>query len=191
MQEEKNELRFQLQSVLRRMSVGERHQRSSRIHNHLFRSELWYQSSMVFLFSSLPGEPRTTEVFHQAIKEGKRAAYPRVIPSTRGMEFYQVLDLEDLKRSTYGVLEPDPDTSVSVPYSEADLVLVPGLGFDRTGARLGRGMAYYDHFLSHSEFKGVSLGICFQGQIVPSIPLERHDCKVSRIITENSFCEPS
>jgi 5-formyltetrahydrofolate cyclo-ligase len=73
------------------------------------------------------------------------------------------------------------------PYHEVvpDWLMVPGVGFDLSGARLGRGKGYYDRFLEQSG--ALRIGIAWSGQIKEKIPVESHDCHMDFIITEN-FC---
>ena len=88
----------------------------------------------------------------------------------------------------YGLTEPSLDN----PIIEPDLiqgVLIPGLGFDREGRRLGRGRGYYDRWLA--SFRGIRVGVCFESQWVEQIPAEEHDQKMDLIVTERGVWDPS
>jgi 5,10-methenyltetrahydrofolate synthetase len=82
---------------------------------------------------------------------------------------------------------PKGGSWLSGPYHEVapDWLLIPGVGFDLQGSRLGRGKGFYDRFLQHSPAK--KIGLAWSGQLVEEIPMEAHDCPMDFIITEN-FC---
>ncbi len=82
---------------------------------------------------------------------------------------------------------PKGSTWLDAPYIqiEPEWVLVPGLGFDLAGGRLGRGKGYYDRFLESHE--ALRIGLCWSEQILQKVPLESHDCLMDFIITEK-FC---
>ena len=91
-------------------------------------------------------------------------------------------DLRQLISGAYGIPEPKPDAPV-VSASEIDLILVPGLAFDRTGRRLGRGKGCYDRFLA--DFHGKTMGIC--GQLMPVVPVEQHDITMDAVATDHGI----
>lgn len=86
----------------------------------------------------------------------------------------------------YGIPEPAADTTM-VPAEEIDLILVPGLAFDRKGRRMGRGKGYYDRFLVN--FTGKTIGIC--SLLLPEIPTEPHDRRMDAVATDHGiiYCE--
>ena len=86
-----------------------------------------------------------------------------------------------MKAGAFGILEPDA-TIDPVPDSRIDLIIVPGIAFDRSFNRLGRGKGYYDRLLSTLTVP--KIGICFDFQLFDSIPAEPFDKKMDMIITE-------
>ena len=94
-------------------------------------------------------------------------------------------DLGQLTSGAYGIPEPNPDAPV-VSAAEIDLILVPGMAFDASGRRLGRGKGYYDRFLS--DFHGKTMGIC--GQLMEEIPVEQHDITMDAVAADRGiiFC---
>ena len=93
-----------------------------------------------------------------------------------------------LVRHPYGMLEPGPDCPL-IPPDQIDLVLVPGLAFDRSGGRLGRGGGYYDRWLA--GFSGITAALCRDGLLMEAIPRLPHDLGVDLVITETSLYGPS
>jgi 5-formyltetrahydrofolate cyclo-ligase len=66
-------------------------------------------------------------------------------------------------------------------------VVVPGLGFTPDGHRIGRGMGFYDRFLAQPEFLGLSCGLAFEEQMVPSVPILDHDMPLSMLVTDRGI----
>ena len=86
----------------------------------------------------------------------------------------------DLIAGRFGLLEPAPDCP-NLPLKQLDLLLVPGIGFDALGRRLGRGKGYYDQLLSHTPAK--KCGIAFDWQVVDELPTEPHDAPMNHLAT--------
>jgi len=185
--EEKARLRTELQNALRTFGVAARHQASSRIHQLLFKSELWKTSQTILLFSALPGEPRTVEILQQGVEQGKQCVYPKVDPLKVKISLFAVKSAGRLIRGSFGILEPDPRFCDVVDFDTVDLALIPGLGFDPNGNRLGRGYGYYDRFLSNPEFKGTTIGCHFHCQLSSKIPVDEHDQAVDYLLNEKGL----
>lgn len=77
-----------------------------------------------------------------------------------------------------------PVAGVPVPFDDIDLVVTPGLGFDRQGNRLGRGGAYYDRFFAMHKVRAVKWGVGFSEQLYPEIPHNGHDVPMDAVVTE-------
>ena len=88
----------------------------------------------------------------------------------------------DLTPGGVGIREPAE--GMPVPVSDLDLVVVPGLGFDGQGNRLGRGRGVYDRFLSHRDFRGVACALAFEEQFVETVPADPTDIKVDMLVTD-------
>ena len=92
-----------------------------------------------------------------------------------------------LKQNSYGILEPVVDPASPnvnrVDPQEFDVVLVPGLAFDRAGRRLGRGKGYYDKFLAQTKPSAVRIAVAYDFQIVPEVPTDENDQLVHYIAT--------
>ena len=89
---------------------------------------------------------------------------------------------DDLKISSYGILEPKKDKIKNISSDKIDLIIVPGVAFDLKGNRMGHGKGYYDRFLN--LVKSTSIGLAFEFQIIENIPVESHDKPIDMIITE-------
>lgn len=132
------------------------------------------------LYSPILNEVFTEEIFDQARRLDKRVVYPRV--QGAAMEFFPVHGREDLRAGNFGILEPLGDRGV--PVAELDLLLVPGVAFDQTGHRLGYGKGYYDRLLQQRSAGCRLVGLCFEFQLVSTLPAEPHDVRMDLLVTE-------
>jgi 5-formyltetrahydrofolate cyclo-ligase len=106
----------------------------------------------------------------------------------------RIFSRNDLELGRFGILEPKQNIRNNPQYhvipEQLDVVIVPGLAFDRSGNRLGRGRGYYDRFLSQFTSKTLLIGLAFECQIVEQIPVDTWDFPVSVVITENRIICP-
>jgi 5-formyltetrahydrofolate cyclo-ligase len=95
-----------------------------------------------------------------------------------------------MERGPFGIRQPLPALTNKITPREIDLWVVPGLGFDIQGNRIGYGGGYYDRVLG--EVKVKIIGFAFECQVVASIPVREHDCPVHKVITERRTidCSP-
>lgn len=134
------------------------------------------------------GEVDIRPLIALALREGKRVCFPRVDWKRRRLVPALVnsirQDLEaDPARPKLGLRQPRADCP-AIPAKRLDLILVPGVAFDRRGGRLGRGGGFYDRFLSSVPRPGpILLAAAFGPQIVDRVPMEAHDQAVDIIVT--------
>lgn len=131
----------------------------------------------VGLFCALPDEPDMTAAL-AAWSCGKRVVVPRVEGET--MQFYDY-DRATMVCGAFGIAEPGAGARMCRP-EEIELVVVPGVAFDRCGARLGRGKGFYDRYLSQSGVRAVKIGACYAHQLVEALPVEPHDVRMDRVV---------
>ena len=135
------------------------------------------------LFLSTPQEVDTRHLALPAWADQKRVLAPRVSWDQRRMLPVEIHSLvSGVEEGYMGIREPAE--GMPVPVSDLDLVVVPGLGFDEQGNRLGRGRGFYDRFLSHPDFRGVSCALALEDQVVPSIPVGPSDVRVDMLVTD-------
>lgn len=134
------------------------------------------EASTVLLYHSLPDEV-DTHAFVEKWAGRKCVLLPVVVGS--GLELRRYTSPHDLAPGAYGILEPvgEPFTD----YSKVDFVAVPGVAFDRSGHRLGRGKGYYDRLLPLLP-RAYKAGICFPYQLVDCVPCDAHDVSMHRVI---------
>lgn len=123
----------------------------------------------------------TREILDAVLASNRVLLLPRVVAG--GLEFAAVDDLATLRTGRFGVPEPGA-SSIAVQLAPGDLVLVPGLAFDRSGGRLGRGGGYYDRAFPAAREAPVLIGLAFSLQWIESVPMGPLDRRVDGVITE-------
>lgn len=183
MAKEKEQLRRIMRAKRSLISGAERERLSHMACKRLLATPLWKDANAVALFVSLSEEISSRELLEQAFLDGKQLYLPKISPVEKGfMDFYECASLSDLKKRKFGLLEPDASGKA---LSRVDLMIVPGLAFDRSGNRLGYGGGYYDRYLSlKPQLHGCCLGFGYAFQILDSVPGEEYDYKMSLLCTE-------
>jgi 5-formyltetrahydrofolate cyclo-ligase len=171
--DEKQRLRTQMRGILRDFSPELKALQSEKIRVHLDAWTHWQEAVAACVFSPMATEPDILTPW----PEEKKLLFPRV--DGESLRLHHVEVRTQLQPGAFSLLEP----LAGLPEVEptADVILVPGMAFDRSGRRLGRGGGYYDRFLSHSE--GVRVGVCFEEQMVCEVPSEAHDLGMDFVIT--------
>ncbi len=180
----KAELRRRYLELRRGMDPAARAALSARIAGRLSRLPVWRDARVVHLYiGAIGGEVETRALALDALGAGKRVACPRVPADGVALEHYEIRSLADLTEGPQGLWEPDPSHGSRIGPAELDLVLVPGIAFDREGNRLGFGAGYYDRFLR--EVGAPKVVLAFSLQITAAIPHGPGDVPVEWIVTES------
>ena len=145
---------------------------SEEIMKRLEETELFRQASCIALYNAIPGEVQTAG-FLEKWFEKKQLLLPLPYNGT-----------DSLKPGIFGIMEPI-EQETTVDESEIDLIIVPGVAFDRQLNRMGRGKGYYDRLLS--TLQAPKIGICFDFQLQDTVPTESFDKKMDMIITEKEI----
>ncbi|MBL8974508.1 MAG: 5-formyltetrahydrofolate cyclo-ligase [Myxococcales bacterium] len=167
--------------------------RSAALLGHLVRHPLWRQARGVAAFVGVRGEPDTWGLLAATLAEGKRLWLPRMEGRPSEIAFVPVQDLRELAPGRFGLLEPrprdgQPTFKTPSPAVGVDLVLVPGLGFARDGARIGFGKGHYDRALAPIRHLAAPLrvGLCFSDDLDPrdgKIPADELDVPMHWVAT--------
>lgn len=174
--------------LARRLALdpGEVARLSERIRVHLVGMAPYRECRTLLGYVSFRQEVDTLPLLREALEGGKRLVLPRVNRRERTLELYRVTDLVDLQPGYQGILEPDPRRCSRVDPDEIELVLVPGVAFDRRGYRLGYGGGYYDRLLTDIP-RALKAGLAFSLQVVEFLPIFPHDQPVDLLVTEEGI----
>jgi len=159
-------------------------QKSLAIARQVFRLPEVAAASRLMFYAAVNSEVDTWPMIKQALRENKLVCLPAVEKSTRLLQAFQVRDLEqDLRVGSLGIREPRNDRCPIFTPQDLQVVIVPGVGFDLEGFRLGYGGGYYDRFLRQVP-KAKFIALAFECQIVPRLPREEHDIPVHVLVTK-------
>jgi 5-formyltetrahydrofolate cyclo-ligase len=114
--------------------------------------------------------------FNEFLQKQDRLLLPKV--AGESLVPYAVKDMEkQLKTFSYTIFEPDDTCTIN---TNIDLAIIPGIVFDKKGARIGFGKGHYDRFLADKNIK--TIGVCFKEQLYDGdLPLEPHDIIMERL----------
>lgn len=178
---QKEELRAQSKAFLRSISKTDLNLQSALIADRISAMPEWDRAKTILGFVPGNHEPDINKLLKEAISTGKRICLPQFNPIQTTYSAVLVSNPNtDLISGKYGVLEPKAGSEV-IPFSEIDCVLVPGLAFDSTGGRLGRGGGWFDRMLA--EIRGLRIGVAFSVQLVGNVPVESHDIRMDCLVT--------
>ena len=153
------------------------------IKEKLFATSEFIRSQKILFYVSYDNEVRTHEMIKESMDSGKTVCVPFVKKDEHKIIPIKLENWNDLKIGSYNILEPKKNKLKKFPLEEIELIIVPGIGFDIHGNRIGHGMGYYDRLL-RSANNCFKIGLGFHCQIVDYIPTDPHDVRLDMIITE-------
>ena len=178
----KNKIRQELILKRKNLLKNEVLEKSKEIKNRLFEIDEFKKASTILFYVSYDNEVYTHEMIKYNISIGKNILVPVTDKQHRRLIISKLNNWNDLVVGPYNILEPKKEKIKEISVDNVDLIIVPGVGFDEKGHRIGHGKGYYDKFLKNS--KSISIGLAFEFQIVKYIPTEKHDISVKKIVTE-------
>lgn len=147
--------------------------------------------SVLMSYVSYHSEVETHTLITWCLVNGIQTYVPVTDYENKEMFAKRIFSLGDLDPDEMGILSPDRKDAVSSRELNADVVVCPGVGFDRRGYRLGYGEGYYDKFLSEINTKTKKIGLAFSFQILEQLPDENHDIVMDYVISEKEIIEIS
>ena len=180
----KQELRKKLKRIRALIPKDEPRAKSLELTKTITGSEAYRRSESVMTYVSFGSEVQTQALMEQVLTDKKKLFVPICDVDLKVMFPVEIGSFDQLEIGSYGILEPKKELLESGVLkigdkTDIDLAIVPVLGFDKHGGRLGYGGGYYDRFLE--GYTGVSVGIAFSECLVESVPAEKHDIKLGKI----------
>ena len=180
----KQQLRTTLLRRLQQQKEDDRRRKSEAIRRKVFRLEAFRRATTVCCYVALPYEVQTWRMIEEMLKRGKRVAVPVTHRRAKRLSLCEVRDpAQELAPGAFGVFEPIAGRRRPVRLKELDLLLVPGLAFDRRGHRLGHGHGYFDRLLSRVPETTPTVGLAFRFQLLDRLPVVAHDHALQTILT--------
>ncbi len=180
----KNELRRLMLDQRKKLSQEQVNIASEAIVDAIKNLSLFKQSKIIMSYMPFGNEVNVLPLNQWILDQGMSLCIPRVVSGTE-MDAVKIESLNhDLIKSRLGILEPNL-MAEPVDVSKIELILVPGLAFDRDGNRLGHGKGYYDRFLAKCSTKTFLLGLAYSFQFFDKIPFDPYDIRIKGLVTEN------
>ena len=174
--DEKKALRIEIRQLKRVCPLEERRRKSLSVWEAVERDEVFQQAETVLAYWSMDDEVYT----HDFVKRWA-GSKTLLLPCVKGDELeLRYFDGEERLQPGGGYAIPEPVGELFADWGKIDLILVPGVAFDKSGNRLGRGKGYYDKVLKQTG--AYKLGVCFDFQLVERVPVEPHDVKMDRVV---------
>lgn len=156
------------------------------IFQKVINSQFFLKAEIIFIFVSFESEVDTHRLIEYALMKGKTVCVPLVNISPKTMDAVEINSFDDLRKSSYGILEPVNQDNI-IEADKIDLVLVPGLAFDKNGGRLGYGGGYYDKFFTKVNIDVEKIGLAYSFQRIDKVPVHEHDVLLDGIITDQDL----
>ena len=179
----KNEIRKVNKIKRSSMEKAEVLEKSSKACAVFLKSEIYKNAKQIMLYMPLGNETDTTDIINRAFADGKKLNLPVTDAKTGEITPCYFEKDSEFSKGAFSIKEPCIKDIADL--SNIDVILVPGIAFDRTGVRVGFGKGCYDRLLKKTS--AVKVGFCYDFQLCDKIPSEEHDVKMDYIITENGI----
>ena len=187
---DKKALRKEILSKRKDIEKVEKEKMDQNILEQFHESKFYKEATNIFVYISYDSEINTRLIINKALKDNKKVYVPRTEFETRIMDAVEIKSFDNLIKSNYGILEPSKNEPCIDP-NELDLIVVPGVAFDRNGGRMGYGAGFYDRYFKKitkdniERITKLALAYCFQ--VLDKVPMNEQDVPVDFIITEKEF----
>ena len=187
MREEKQSLRAAALAQRSLLSRSESLARSRLIQTRVLEFPPYLLCGSVGLYNPIQNEVETEGIRDHALGTGKKVFFPR-FGLNDSMELIEIESATEFSLGRFGILEPTGERRFRSSQRKASVIFIPGVAFDLSGNRLGRGKGWYDRLIK--ELNGVTLvALAYDFQIVDEVPAEEWDQRVDYVITERSVID--
>ena len=182
--EHKMHLRADMREKRNQLTPEEKKQMDEAICRRIIALAGFRYADHILTYSPLKDEVDISMVNEAALKSGKTLAFPRCIPETSKMDFYEVDSMEQLESGSFSIMEPRSDCKLWLPDGKKSVFcIIPAMAYDKDGYRLGYGKGFYDRYLAGRDF--VKVGVAYSRFFVDyKLPRGRFDLAVSAVVTE-------
>ena len=184
---------FERKTAIRKQAHENRRQQpekdavSERIVRRFMDLPEYEKAGTVMFYVDVRDEVRTRQALPEALASGKRIVVPYCLDGE--LELFWLENMDELELGMYRILEPKVElrdvAAKRLTPTDLDLVMVPGVAFDRNGGRTGHGKGYYDKLLQHARKDAPLVALSFECQLLEEIPAESHDIFMDKVVTED------
>ena len=183
---DKNYLRKEILKTRDNTELVLKKEYDSMIFKRLINSDTYKGSNKIFVYISFGSEADTMEFIKYALSDNKEIYVPKTDKSKKEMVAIRINSLDNMSVDKWGILEPATVEKDKIG-EEFDLVIMPGVAFDKSGNRIGYGGGYYDKYISKRNIKCPKIALAYDLQIIDKIEAEEYDIKVDGVITNEEF----
>ncbi len=181
----KEDIRKEITSLRNELTKEQVDFLSQKIISTLIKLPIFKSSQNIMLYLSFGNEVDTFKLIELCKDQGKKVIVPFCVKEGRQIVPTELKNVnEDLVRTKFGYLEPKKELVKSVDTQEIDLIILPGLAFDRGCYRISYGGGYYDRFLGKLDFSIPTIGLVYDFQLIDLAPIEAHDIPVDYVVTD-------
>lgn len=166
--------------------------------NKFINQATYQQAETIMWYLHCRSEVRTLNAVIAALDSAKKIVIPYCTKNQKGQNqlgLWWLKDISELTSGTWGILEPPKsrwgEKGKEIPVQTLDLIMVPGVAFDRNGGRLGNGAGYYDRLLNQVRPDTHLTAVCYESQLCEQVMMEPHDIYMHSILTETNCYKPS
>lgn len=169
--------------ILIRKNIVDKSNKSEIIFKKLIELDKYKKAKVIGIYKALASEVNTDMLIDYSLKKRKIVLLPKVTPD--GLVFYKNNSKEEFVKSDFGVFEPIGVEENKYSIDQMDLLIVPGVCFDKNKNRMGFGKGYYDRYIKNSDI--FTIGICFEEQIIDNLIIEDTDVKMKMVLTDRNI----
>lgn len=158
----------------------------SLIFEEIINSEIYKKSKKIFTYISFGSEVDTIKLINYSFSNNKEVYVPKINKQTKDMIALKIHNFNNMSVDKWGIIEPK-SVDKSNMGTDFDLIIMPGIAFDKQGNRIGYGGGYYDKYISKLNNASNLLALAYDFQIIQDIESESHDIKVDFILTNKGF----
>ncbi|MBQ3849741.1 MAG: 5-formyltetrahydrofolate cyclo-ligase [Clostridia bacterium] len=180
----KAQMRKLIREKRRELSSSERERSAAAVAEALLSIEKLRGAEYVLAYMPMKYELDILPAVEKLRKIGVKPVFPLCVENG-GLRLFIPAKENGFKVGAYGILEPNEETAQEIEAEELDAILLPAIGFDRNGYRLGQGGGYYDRLLAKTDCLRIAVG--FNCQLMESIPVEDTDQRVDIVVTPDEI----
>lgn len=158
----------------------------SLIFEEIINSEIYKKSKKIFTYISFGSEVDTIKLINYSFSNNKEVYVPKINKQTKDMIALKIHNFNNMSVDKWGIIEPKSVDKANIG-TDFDLIIMPGIAFDKQGNRIGYGGGYYDKYISKLNNASNLLALAYDFQIIQDIESESHDIKVDFILTNKGF----
>lgn len=158
----------------------------SLIFEEIINSEIYKKSKKIFTYISFGSEVDTIKLIKYSFSNNKEVYVPKINKQIKDMIALKIHNFNNMSVDKWGIIEPKSVDKANIG-TDFDLIIMPGIAFDKQGNRIGYGGGYYDKYISKLNNASNLLALAYDFQIIQDIESESHDIKVDFILTNKGF----